>query len=76
MIPQNDADDALLQAVKTDDVIRVRGIVQEIRLRTIVAIVPAIVVSSDRAANADTAAQKPSGDSASLEESAPTSGGT
>ena len=42
-VPRNDADDALLQAVKTDDVIRVRGIVQEIRLRTIVAIVPAVL---------------------------------
>ena len=46
VIPQGDADHALLQAVKTDDVIRVRGIVQEIRLRTIVALVPAVVVHS------------------------------
>ena len=44
--PQNDEDAALLQSVKTDDVVRVRGIVQEIRLRTIVSVVPAIVVAS------------------------------
>ena len=43
--PQNDADRALLMKVKTDDVIRVRGIVQEIRARTIVALVPGVVVS-------------------------------
>ena len=43
VIPRDKADDELLQAVKTDDVIRVRGIVQEIRLRTIVAVVPAVV---------------------------------
>ena len=44
VIPRSKADDELLQAVKTDDVIRVRGIVQEIRLRTIVAVVPAVVI--------------------------------
>lgn len=44
VIPTSPADEELLQAVKTDDVIRVRGIVQVIRLRTIVAVVPAIVV--------------------------------
>jgi hypothetical protein len=43
VLPQNEKDDALLRAVKTDDVIRIRGIVQEIQLRTIVAIVPAVV---------------------------------
>lgn len=43
VIPRNTEDDALLQVVKTDDVIRVRGIVQEIRLRTIVAVVPAVI---------------------------------
>ena len=43
VIPKNNADDALLQSVKTDDVVRVRGIVQEIRLRTIVAIVPSVL---------------------------------
>ena len=41
--PQNEADDALLRAVKTDDVIRIRGVVQEIRLRTIVVVAPAMV---------------------------------
>ena len=46
VIPKSDADDALLQSVKTDDVIRVRGIVQEIRLRTIVALVPAVAIHS------------------------------
>ena len=45
VLPQNEADAALLQAVKTDEVIRIRGIVQEIRARTVVAIVPGIVVS-------------------------------
>ena len=44
VIPKSKADEELLQAVKTDDVIRVRGIVQEIRLRMIVAVVPAVVV--------------------------------
>ena len=46
VIPRDKADEELLQAVKTDDVIRVRGIVQEIRLRTIVAVVPATIVDS------------------------------
>jgi hypothetical protein len=45
--PRNDEDVALLQVVKTDDVIRLRGIVQEIRLRTIVAVVPAVAVRAD-----------------------------
>ena len=44
VIPQSEADEALLRAVKTDEVIRIRGIVQEIRLRTIVVVVPAVVV--------------------------------
>ena len=44
VIPRSEEDDALLRAVKTDDVIRVRGIVQEIRLRTFVVVVPAVVV--------------------------------
>jgi hypothetical protein len=43
VIPRSEADDALLRAVKTDDVIRIRGIVQEIRLRTFVVVVPAVV---------------------------------
>jgi hypothetical protein len=45
VVPRNESDEALLRAVKTDDVVRVRGIVQEIRLRTVVALVPAMVVS-------------------------------
>lgn len=46
VIPQSEADDALLRAVKTGDVIRIRGIVQEIRLRTFVVVVPGIVVGA------------------------------
>ena len=46
VIPQKESDETLLQQVKTDEVIRVRGIVQEIRLRTIVSVVPAVVVSN------------------------------
>jgi hypothetical protein len=52
VIPKDEADDALLQAVKTDEVIRVRGIVQEIRLRTVVAVVPAVVVPKARVTSA------------------------
>lgn len=52
VLPQGEADDALLRAVQTDDVIRVRGIVQEIRARTIVTIVPAVVVASKHASQA------------------------
>ena len=44
VVPQSEADDALLRAVKTGDVIRIRGIVQEIRLRTFVVVVPGVVV--------------------------------
>jgi len=35
----------LLRTVKTGDVLRVRGIVQEIRVRTFVVIVPGVVVA-------------------------------
>jgi hypothetical protein len=45
VLPQDEADDALLRAVKTDDLIQIRGIVQEIRLRTVVVIVPAVVIT-------------------------------
>ena len=45
VLPRNEADDALLRAVKTGEVIRIRGIVQEIQLRTIVAVVPGVVVT-------------------------------
>lgn len=51
VIPTSKSDEELLQAVRTDDVIRVRGIVQEIRLRTIVAVVPAIAVSDSSELN-------------------------
>ena len=44
LTPQNEADDATLRAVKTGDTIRIRGIVQEIRLRTFVVVVPGVVV--------------------------------
>jgi len=44
VIPRSEADEALLRAVKTGDMIRIRGIVQEIRLRTFVVVVPAVVV--------------------------------
>jgi hypothetical protein len=47
VIPRSEADEALLRAVRTDDVIRVRGIVQEIRLRTFVVVVPAVVVKAE-----------------------------
>ncbi len=47
VIPKSKADEELLQTVKTDDVIRVRGIVQEIRLRTLVLMVPAVLVSQN-----------------------------
>lgn len=46
VIPRSQEDEALLRAVKTDDVIRIRGIVQEIRLRTFVVVVPAVVVGA------------------------------
>lgn len=45
LLPQSETDDALLRTVKTDDVIRIRGIVQEIQLRTIVVVVPGVVTS-------------------------------
>ena len=45
VIPRDKVDEELLQEVKMDDVIRVRGIVQEIRFRTIVAVVPAVLAS-------------------------------
>ena len=48
--PQSEADDALLRNVKTGDTLRIRGVVQEIRLRTFVVVVPGVVVGSSRAA--------------------------
>jgi hypothetical protein len=36
----------LLRAVKTGDVVRIRGQVQELRLRTVVIVVPGVVVGS------------------------------
>jgi hypothetical protein len=55
VLPQDEKDNVLLRSVKTDDVIRIRGIVQEIQLRTIVAVVPGVVVGGP-----DTNAPKPS----------------
>jgi hypothetical protein len=59
VLPQNETDDALLRAVKTDDVLRIRGIVQEIQLRTVVTIVPA-VVAGDVVGGPDTTEPTPS----------------
>ena len=44
VIPRSTAEEELLQAVKTDDMSRVRGIVQEIRLRTLALMVPVVLV--------------------------------
>lgn len=46
VLPRNDHDHALLRSVKMDDAIWLRGIVQEIRARTVVAMVPAVVVGN------------------------------
>jgi hypothetical protein len=64
VIPRSEADEALLRAVKTDEVIRVRGIVQEIRLRTIVVVVPAVVVvgSPENEASAERTSAKSMGE--------------
>ena len=43
VVPRTDNDHTLLRSVQTDDSIRLRGIVQEIRARTVVAMVPAVV---------------------------------
>jgi hypothetical protein len=54
VIPRSEADEALLRVVKTGDVIGIRGVVQEIRLRTFVVVVPAVVVGDvDRPANSE-----------------------
>ena len=45
VIPRDDADRTFLERVKTDDVIRLRGIVQEVRPRTIVVLEPAALPS-------------------------------
>ena len=42
---QSNEDDDLLRAVRTDDVLRIRGVVQDIVLRTVVTIGPAVVVN-------------------------------
>ena len=57
VIPQSEEDEALLRGVKTDDVIRIRGIVQEIRLRTFVVVVPAVVVGRSDGASPDGSGQ-------------------
>jgi hypothetical protein len=46
VLPRNAADDTLLRAVKTGDVVRIRGQVQEIRLRAVVVMVPGVVTGS------------------------------
>lgn len=45
---QGEADEALLRAVRTGDVIRIRGRVREIQLRTMLVIWPGVVVSKVR----------------------------
>ena len=47
VIPQSDTDDARLRAVQTDDVVRLHGIVQEIRLRTVIVITPAVLIPTE-----------------------------
>jgi hypothetical protein len=47
VIPQGDTDDAQLREVQTDDVVRLQGIVQEIRLRTVIVITPAVLIPTD-----------------------------
>jgi hypothetical protein len=44
VVPRDASDQALLMALKPNDVVRVRGIVQEIRSGKVVAVVPAVVV--------------------------------
>jgi hypothetical protein len=46
VLPRNDADQLRLLKARADDVIRVRGIVQEIRAGKTVALVPAVAVPS------------------------------
>jgi len=46
VIVRDEADQRFLMKVRTDQVVRVRGIVQEIRGGTVVAIVPAVVVDT------------------------------
>ena len=59
VLPQSDDDDVLLRAIKTDDTIRIRGIVQEIQLRTIVAIVPGVLVDAAQSTVASTPVKSP-----------------
>lgn len=43
VVPQDPTDESFLRTIKTDDPIRVRGIAQEIRLRTVIVIAPAVL---------------------------------
>lgn len=51
--PRQAGDEALLRSVKTHDHLRIRGRVQRVVLRTIIAIDPAIVIDSPRAGPGD-----------------------
>jgi hypothetical protein len=44
VVPRNPSDQQLLMSLRADETVRIRGIVQEVRSRRIVAIVPAIVL--------------------------------
>jgi hypothetical protein len=49
VLPRDDRDQALLMSLKPNDIVRVRGIVQEIRSGRTVAVVPAFVVHGSSA---------------------------
>jgi hypothetical protein len=49
VVPRDEKDQALLMSLKPDHVVRIRGIVQEIRSGKIVAVVPAVVVHGSSA---------------------------
>ena len=55
---QDAADEGLLRSVRTDDVIRIRGIVREIQLRTVLVVWPGVVVGVRRTAGYWQNAQK------------------
>jgi hypothetical protein len=44
VVPRNDAEQARLMQLRTDDTIRIRGVVQELRKGKVVVVVPAIIV--------------------------------
>jgi hypothetical protein len=49
--PVDDSDERVLQAVKTGDELLIRGIVQKVRMRTLIPLAPAILVHEDRELN-------------------------